>query len=124
MIGDVLVKNIEKLSTVTKKGKNKFWIILRDIAKEEIIEYGDKIDSDIIIDIYYSIMCEHLEYIPDYYKEKLPSNNQERFRVICRNLFSSNATNPDGLANQDGIKAYEVDNPRRKGKKIVFQKTK
>lgn len=122
MIGDVLEKNIKKLSQANKTGNNKFWIILRDIAKEEIISYGEKVDSDIIVSIYYKIMCQNLEYIPDYFKGTMPSNGQERFRVICRNIFTSNAFHSAGLAKQDGIKAYKIDNPHKKGKKIVFQK--
>ena len=122
MIGDVLEKNIKKLSQANKTGNNKFWIILRDIAKEEIISYGEKVDSDIIVSIYYKIMCQNLEYIPDYFKDTIPSNGQERFRVICRNIFTSNAFHSTGLAKQDGIKAYKIDNPYKKGKKIVFQK--
>ena len=61
-------------------------------------------------------------YIPDYFQETLSSNHQERFRVIIRNLFSSNAFHPDGLANQPGIYAYKEINQYKKGKRIVFQK--
>lgn len=123
-IGDVLKRKIKMLSYATTKkvGPNAFWIILRDIAKDEIIEYGGPVDSDIIIPIYYDILCDNLTYIPDYFQEILPSNHQERFRVIIRNLFSSNSFHPDGLANQPGIHAYKETNQSKKGERVVFQR--
>lgn len=125
MLGDVLKKNLYKLEHASNKknGKDAFWVILRDIAIEEIIEYGNPIDSDTIIPIYYKIMCENPNNIPHYYKEIVPSNNQERFRVIIRNLFSSNAFHCDGLANQKGIYAYKETNDIKKGRRIVYQKS-
>ena len=123
-IGDVLKRKIKMLSYATAKkvGPNAFWIILRDIARDEIIEYGGPVDSDIIIPIYYDILCDNLTYVPDYFQEILPSNHQERFRVIIRNLFSSNSFHPDGLANQPGIYAYKETNQFKKGERVVFQK--
>ena len=124
MLGDILKKYLYKLqhASLKKVGNNAFWVILRDIAVEEIIEYGSSIDSDTIIPLYYSIMCDNLQYIPLYFQEILPSNGQERFRVIIRNLFSSNAFHPDGLANQEGIYAYKEINEFKKGERIVYQK--
>ncbi len=124
MLGDILKRNIWKLGYASEKkvGDGAFWVILRDIAVKEIIEYGDFIDSDTIIPIYYEIMCENIEHIPLYFRERLPSNNQERFRVIIRNLFSSNAFHPDGLANQEGIYAYKEVNESKKGERIVYRK--
>lgn len=124
MLGDVLKREIHNLqySSSKKVGPNAFWIILRNIAVEEIIEYGDPIDSDTIIPLYYEIMSQNLNFIPEYFQEFLPSNNQERYRVIIRNLFSSNAFHPDGLANQEGINAYREINEFKKGDRIVYQK--
>ena len=124
MLGDVLKRNLSKLKSASlkKRGKDAFWMILRDIAVEEIKEYGDPIDSDTICPIYYDILCNNLQYIPPYFQEVLPSNKQERFRVIIRNLFISNALHPDGLANQDGIYAYKEINEFKKGKRIVYRK--
>ena len=124
MLGDVLKREIWRLRYASEKkvGDDAFWIILRNIAVDEIIEYGDYIDSDTIIPIYYEIMCENIEHIPLYFRERLPSNNQERFRVIIRNLFSSNAFHPDGLANQEGICAYKEVNESKKGERIVYRK--
>lgn len=123
-IGDVLKRKIKMLSYATTKkvGPNAFWIILRDIARDEIIEYGGPVDSDIIIPIYYDILCDNLAYVPDYFQEILPSNHQERFRVIIRNLFSSNSFHPDGLANQPSVYAYKETNQFKKGERVVFQK--
>lgn len=124
MIGDVLKGNLDKISTAneSKTNPNPLWKIIRDIAKEEIIElYPSKVDSDVIVPIYYLILKENLEYVPIFYQEKLKSNNQERFRVICRNIFSSNAFHPDGLANQKGIIAYKEINESKKGERIIFQ---
>lgn len=124
MLGDVLKREIHNLqySSSKKVGPNAFWIILRNIAVEEIIEYGDPIDSDTIIPLYYEIMSQNLKFIPEYFQEVLPSNNQERYRVIIRNLFSSNAFHTDGLANQEGINAYREINEFKKGDRIVYQK--
>ena len=124
MLGDVLKREMWRLRYASEKkvGDDAFWIILRNIAVDEIIEYGDYIDSDTIIPIYYEIICENIEHIPHYFRERLPSNNQERFRVIIRNLFSSNAFHPDGLANQEGIYAYKEVNESKKGERIVYRK--
>lgn len=124
MLGDVLKREIHNLqySSSKKVGPDAFWIILRNIAVKEIIEYGGPIDSDTIIPLYYEIMCQNLNFIPEYFQEVLPSNNQERYRVIIRNLFSSNAFHPDGLANQKGIYAYKEINEFKKGDRIVYQK--
>ena len=124
MLGDVLKREVHKLrySSTKKCGDDAFWIILRGIAVKEIIEYGQPIDSDTIIPLYYDILCDNLDCIPLYHQEVLPSNNQERFRVIVRNLFSSNAFHPDGLANQEGIYAYKEINELKKGERIVYQR--
>ena len=124
MLGDVLKREIGKLKNASCKsvGRNAFWIILRDIAVQEIIQHEHPIDSDIIIPIYYDIICKNIDLIPDYFKERLASNNQERFRVIIRNLFSSNAFHTDGLANQSGIVAYKEINESKKGERTIFRK--
>lgn len=122
--GDVLRKKVYKLSEASKNkmSPNAFWIILRDIAKEDIIKlYPSSVDSDTAVPIYYQILLENSEMIPEYYKEKLASNNQERFRVINRNMFTSNAFHPDGLANQNGIVAHKEINESKKGERIVYQ---
>ncbi|MEG0034697.1 MAG: hypothetical protein RR734_03895 [Bacilli bacterium] len=124
IIGDILKQNLFKLKNATqsKNGKNAFWIILRDIAKEDIINvYPNKVDSDIIVPIYYDILSKNRENIPLYFQETLYSNNQERFRVINRNLFTSNAFHPEGLANQEGIKAKKALNEFKKGNRIIYQ---
>jgi hypothetical protein len=51
----------------------------------------------------------------------LPSNKQKRYRVINRNLFSSNAFHADGLANHDYIEAYKEINADKKGERIVYK---
>lgn len=124
MLGEVLRKRLPLLltSSTKKTASNAFWIILRDIAREEIIELEEPVDSDTIIPIYYDILSSNLDYIPEYFQEVLPSNHQERYRVINRNLFSSNAFHPDGLANQKGIRAYKEINENKKGERIVFVK--
>lgn len=124
MLGEVLKSRLSELSlaSTNKLGKDAFWIILRDIAKDEIIAlYPRKVDSDTIVPAYYEILSSNLDYIPEYFQEKLDSNNQERFRVINRNLFTSNAFHPDGLANQEGIIAYKEINEDKKGERIVYQ---
>lgn len=123
MLGDVLKREIYKLSYSSQKKSddNAFWVVLRDIAVKEIIEYGAPVDSDTIIPIYYDILRNNLEYIPEHFQKVLPSNKQERFRVVIRNLFSSNAFHPDGLARQEGIVARKETNEFKKGERIVYQ---
>ncbi|MBR3117417.1 MAG: hypothetical protein IKF36_06075 [Bacilli bacterium] len=124
MLGDVLKSRIKELSKASTKkvGDDAFWVILRNIAKDEIIElYPKKVDSDTIVPIYFEILSSNETYIPKYFKEKLDSNHQERYRVINRNLFTSNAFHPDGLANQEGITAYKDFNESKKGERIVYQ---
>lgn len=121
--GNVLIRRIEELHNVSinKKSADSFWIKLRNIAVEEINQvYPKKVDSNLAIEIYFSILSTHSENIPDYYKEKLKSNNQERFRVINRNLWSSNAFHKDGLANQKYIHAIKQTNRGRTGNKIIY----
>lgn len=124
MIGDVLKREIKSLqhTSTNKMSSDAFWIVLRDIAVREIIEYGGPIDSDTIIPIYYSILSDNPDCVPDFFKQTLASNKQERFRVINRNLFSSNAFHPDGLANQPGIEAWKEINEFKKGRRVVFKK--
>ena len=124
--GDCLkqkLKNGDFMKCEQKKtSPNAFWIVLRNTAVEDIKAcYPNKIDSDIAIKIYYNILSENTHFLPDYICEVLPSNNQERFRVVNRNMFSSNAFHPDGLAKQNGINAHKVLNEKTKGERIVFQ---
>ena len=124
MLGDVLKKEMYRLKNCStkKNGKDAFWIVLRDIAVKEIIEYGYPIDSNVIIEAYYDILSSNLQFIPEYFQQTLKSNKQERFRVINRNLFSSNSFHPDGLANQPGIKAIKRVNPDKKGYKVIYER--
>lgn len=124
MLGDVLQARIEELSSSSTRinDDNAFWKVLREIARNEIMDlFPSKVDSDIIVPIYYEILSKNSRFIPEYFKVVLKSNNQERFRVINRNLFTSNAFHPDGLANQPGIKAYKSINEFKKGCRIVYQ---
>lgn len=124
MLGDVLKSKIKLLLTTSsnKNAPNALWKVLRDIAREEIISYGLPVDSDQIVPLYYEILQKNTKYIPEYYKVILSSNGQERYRVLIRNIFTSNALHNEGLANQDGIKAYKEINESKKGYRIVFQK--
>ena len=122
--GDVLRRNMHQLSTASenKCDANAFWIILRDIAVQEILEiYPSRVDSDIAIEVYYNILSDNAVLLPSYFKVKLRSNNQERFRVINRNMWTSNAFHTEGLANQPQVSAVKEINPDRKGEKIVYQ---
>lgn len=123
MFGDILRKYIANLkeTSVKKNDVNSFWVVLRDIAVLDIKDvYPHKVDSDIAIGVYYDILLQNKENIPTYFLEKLKSNNQERFRVINRNLWSSNSFHPDGLANQQNIIAYKEINEFKKGERIVY----
>ena len=124
MFGDVLKAKIAELSSssTNKNDQNTFWIKLRDIAVEDILSVKpQKIDSDTAIALYYDILIDNYEKIPNYYRKVLKSNKQERFRVLNRNMWSSNAFHPDGLANQPGIEAYKEINESKKGSRIVYK---
>lgn len=123
MFGDVLRKNICKLTNASEK-KNAdytFWKILRDIAVEDIRNsYPQEVDSDTAIAVYYDILKKNESKLPKYYVKILKSNKQERYRVLNRNMWSSNAFHPDGLANQAGIDARFEMNELRRGNRIVY----
>ncbi len=124
MFGDVLRKKAYLLAsaTIKKTGENAFWVILRDIAVEDIKAcYPDKVDSVNAVPLYYSILKENERYIPAEFLEKMESNGQEKYRVKNRNMWTSNAFHPDGLANQKGITAERILNENRKGERIVYQ---
>lgn len=121
--GDVLKKRIRELSdaSVNKKSDDTFWIKLRNIAVEEInMIYPDEIDSSIAVEIYYEILNDNVDFLPEYYREKLKSNNQERFRVVNRNMWTSNAYHADGLANQKYVHSKKLINSNRVGRKIIY----
>lgn len=123
MFGDVLRRKINQLSSCSlkKTDDDAFWVILRNIAVEEIKEnYPSKVDSDTAIGVYYDILSDNADKFSSYFSKKLKSNNQERYRVINRNMWSSNAFHPDGLANQPGITAYTEINESKKGSRIVY----
>lgn len=123
MFGDILRNNAHLLTDASEKSndENAFWKILRDIAREEIKSFSpNKVDSDLAIELYYKILVEKIDLIPQSFTRILPSNGQEKFRVCNRNLWSSNAFHSDGLANQIGIKTKKVINENKKGYKIVY----
>lgn len=122
--GDYLRNNIELLSKAStkKNGPNAFWEILKRIAIKDILSiYPHKIDSDVAVPIYFEILQENEQFFDPYFSKKLKSNNQKRYRVINRNLWTSNAFHPDGLANQKEIKAYKEINEGKKGERIIYQ---
>lgn len=124
MFGDVLRKKAYLLSSASTKkvGENAFWVILRNIAAEDIRAcYPDKVDSANAVPLYYSILKENEQYIPSEFLETMESNGQEKYRVKNRNMWTSNAFHPDGLANQNGIIAERILNENRKGDRIVYQ---
>jgi hypothetical protein len=122
--GDYLKLNLNQLkSSETKKSsKYSFWYLVKGFAHTDIINIlPNSVDSDIAIAIYYSILKENEAFIPKHFKEKLKSNKQERYRVIVRNIFSSNAFHREGLGNMPGIEAKKELNLYKKGYKIVFR---
>ena len=122
--GDYLKNNIKMLSKASTKkvGTDAFWEILKRIAIQDILSiYPQKIDSDTAVPIYFKILSENESNLPKYFSKRLPSNNQPRYRVINRNLFTSNAFHTDGLAKQKEISAYKEINENKKGERIVYQ---
>jgi hypothetical protein len=122
--GDYLRQHLYLLNDASTKkvGTDAFWEILKRIAVAEILSiYPNKVDSDTAVPIYYDILSSNIDEFPSYFSETLMSNGQERFRVINRNLFTSNAFHPDGLANQKEINAYKEINESKKGERIVYQ---
>lgn len=116
MFGDVLHKRIKELSKTkdtTQQVMSSFWYCLRDIILEEIKNCDTDVKSDEAIRTYYNILKANEKYLPSSVKKKLPSNNQEKYRVCNRNLWSSNAWHPVGLENE--IATTLVLNIDRKG---------
>ena len=71
MLGEILESRLEELSmaSTNKMAEDAFWIILRNIAKDEIINlYPRKVDSDTIVPVYYEILSSNLDYIPDFFR--------------------------------------------------------
>ncbi|UUD37113.1 Uncharacterised protein [Mycoplasmopsis californica] len=123
MIGDVLKRELSLLlnTSKNKNAKNAFWRLIRDIAVQDIKEFAKPIDSQTLIDCYYKILNSNLSYIPSYFQETLKSNKQKRYRVILRNIFTSNANHKDGLIHQKGIEYKTEHNLVRAGKKIIYK---
>ena len=124
MFGDVLRRKAHLLLNTSdnKYAKDSFWAVLKNIAVEDIRScYPEKVDSSNAIAVYYSILKENTQYIPEKLLEVSPSNNQEKFRIKNRNMWSSNAFHPDGLANQPGIVAEKKMNETRRGYRIIYQ---
>lgn len=122
--GDYLREHIYLLqdASIKKVGSDAFWEILKRIAVQEILSmYPMRVDSDTAVPIYYQILSENEDQFPSYFSEKLSSNHQERYRVINRNMWTSNAFHPDGLANQKEIFAYKEINENKKGERTVYQ---
>lgn len=122
MFGDILHKRIKELSKTkytSQKTMDSFWYCLRDIILEEIVNCDQNIESDEAIRTYYNILKANEKYLPSSVKKKLPSNNQEKYRVCNRNLWSSNAWHPIGLENE--IATTLVLNTERKGYKRIYQ---
>lgn len=125
--GDYLRNHLHMLGDASTKkvGPDAFWEILKWIAVRELLSiYPQKVDSDTAVPVYYEILSENEDKFPSYFSEKLKSNNQERYRVINRNLWTSNAFHPDGLANQKEVYAYKEINEFKKGERIVYQGVK
>ena len=121
--GDYLKNNVTLLKYAGEKktGENAFVEILKKIAVEEISRhYPNKVDSGNAVPIYYEILRQNEEVFPQFFREKL-GKGEERYRVINRNMWTSNAFHTDGLANQAKIQAYKVMNKDRKGYSIVYQ---
>lgn len=125
LFGDCLIKRLHEgyfLNCDQNKFSAKaFWILLKNTAIEDIKAiYPQQIDSNHAVAIYYKILSSNMDYLPDYFCEVLPSNNQERFRVTTRNLFISNAFHTDGIANHPNISALKIENMTRKGCRVKF----
>lgn len=125
--GDYLKNHIYLLENASTKkvGDDAFWEILKRIAIKEILSiYPSKVDSDIAIPIYYEILQDNEHKFPAYFSQKLKSNKQERYRVLNRNLWVTNAYHPDGLGNQKEINAHREINEDKKGSRVVYQGVK
>lgn len=102
--GDILRKNLYKFK---KAAKESFQKTLIEIASEEIKNSKDKVSSDFAIPCYYKILKENENKIPNYFKSE--KSGQKRYRIINRNIWSSNAYRHNGLAKREheGIKAIK-----------------
>lgn len=124
MIGDVLKKNLDKVqnSIDARRGHNAFCEVIKRIAIEEINAlYPEKVDSDVIVEIYYKILLENIECVPISMRNLSSSNDQYRFRISVRNIFTSNASHANGLANCPYLKVVKIVNEDRKGRRYSYQ---
>lgn len=123
-LGDVLKSKFDLISnaSIERNAPNAFWKVIRDIAREEILACDQPIDSDVFVGCYYFIMKSNEEKIPAYFRKIIPSSKQERYRNVTRNVLTSNAFHPDGLAMQPGIKTKRSINFSRKGNRIIYFK--
>ena len=69
--GDCLkskLKNGDFLNCEEKKNSDKaFWVVLRDTAVEDLRKCSpQKIDSNAAIRIYYGILFENMDFLPDF----------------------------------------------------------
>lgn len=124
MVGDVLKNNLDKIkkSNDARHGNDAFCEVIKRIAIEEINAlYPKKVDSDVIIEIYYKILLENIECVPLSMRKNVPSSKQHRFRIAIRNIFTSNAYHSNGLANSPYLKAVKKVNENRKGRRYSYQ---
>lgn len=123
-LGDILKAKFNLITNSSKcrNDDNAFWKVVRDIAREEILNCNQPIDSDVFVGCYYFIMKQNEEKIPEYFRQIIPSSKQERYRNVTRNVLTSNAFHKDGLAMQPGIKTKRSINFSRKGNRITYYK--
>ncbi len=127
MLGDILISRLNevKQSKDKRSGNDAFCEVIKRIAIDEINAiYPKKIDSDIIVEVYYNILLNNLDYIPASLKKLSPSNGQYRFRIAVRNIFTSNSDHSNGLSNNSKLHTVKIVNDARKGKHYTYQGVK
>ena len=124
MLGDILISRLDEIkkSEDSPRGTNAFCEVIKRIAVDEINAlYPEKVDSDVIVEVYYEILLKNIDKIPPTMTSLAPSDKQYRFRISVRNVFTSNAFHSNGLANHPRLKAIKVVNDERKGRRYTYQ---
>ena len=91
MLGDVLKERLWEIkkSIDSPRGYWAFCEVIKRIAIDEINAlYPEEVDSDVIVEVYYHILRQNTNCIPPTMLQLSPSDNQERYRISVRNVFT------------------------------------
>ena len=83
---------------------------------------NQEVISNDVIPLYFDILKNNEGKLNEQLTKELKSNNQKRYRVIIRNIFTSNSENTEGLQNRVELAASRTSNPTRKNQISISYK--